>query len=54
MGDIFRGSFEVADADIVFEVCVFDAYSSLEIMSQGRKIMTHTQKKCRCIDRNLH
>lgn len=33
MGNIFRGSFDVAGVDIVFEVCVFDAYSSLERMS---------------------
>lgn len=41
MGDIFHGSFDVADADIMFEVHVFDSHSSLETMSQGRKIMTH-------------
>lgn len=40
MGDVFRGSFDVAGVNIVFEVCVFDAYSSLETMSQRRKIMT--------------
>lgn len=33
MGNIFRDSFDVAGVDIVFEVCVFDAYSSLERMS---------------------
>lgn len=55
-GDVFRGSFDVAGVDIVFEVCVFDAYSSLETMSQGGKIMTHKQrgKKCRVVVRNLH
>lgn len=50
MGDIFRGSFDVPGVDIVFEVCVFDAYRPtpvvpLETMSRGSKIMTHTKKK---------
>lgn len=49
MGDIFRGSFDVPSVDIVFEVCVFDAYRPtpvvpLETMSRGSKIMTHTKK----------
>lgn len=58
MGDIFRGSFDVASVDIVFEVCVFDAYSSLETMSckLNEKLMTQnkSKKKCRAVDRNLH
>lgn len=42
---LFLGSFDVARVDIVFEVCVFDAYSSLETTSRGGKIMTQNKKK---------
>lgn len=47
MGNIFRDSFDVAGVDIVFEVCVFDAYSSLERMSckWNVKIMTQNKKE---------
>lgn len=57
MGDIFLGSFDVAGVDIVFEVCVFDAYRSSETMSQGRKLMTQNKKRnlsIRAVDSNLH
>lgn len=47
IGNIFRDSFDVAGVDIVFEVCVFDAYSSLERMSckWNVKIMTQNKKE---------
>lgn len=57
MGDIFLGSFDVAGVDIVFEVCVFDAYWSSETMLQGRKLMTQNKKRklsIRAFDCNLH
>ena len=55
MGDIFRGSFDVAGVDIMFDVCVFDAYSTVEAVSRGGKIMTQNKKKKkRAFDRNLH
>lgn len=57
MGDIFPASFDVARGDIVFEVCVFDAYSSLETCVTGKKNNDTKQKKkeeknCRVVDRN--
>lgn len=47
MGDIFRGSFDVAVVDPVFEVCVFDAHTSSETVSRAKKklIIVMTPKK---------
>lgn len=45
MGDIFLASFDVACGYIMFEVCVFDAYSSLETCVTGKKNNDTKQKR---------
>lgn len=54
--DVFQGSFDVADVDIVFEVMLMVPQRH---QSQQRKIMTHKQEKKKgnrgkIVDRNLH